>query len=382
MTERIHEFLEDQSEKKVEYVELIYDLIFVYIIGRNSSLIHHVEDGFIPGGMFLTYCLCTLVALHIWYFTTLFINRYGTNDKAEYIALFVNMYLLYYVATGTRLDWMLYYDRYNIAWALIMLNIALQYYLKLRAQSGLMPWETVHLKHTLILILAEAGIILVSVPIYHMTGLPLSPLALLFGMLASIFSKGINSLVAVDFPHLTERIMLYVVFSFGEMIIAISEYFTDEFSVSSVYFSLMAFLIVAGLYSSYGYLYDHIIDREMSVSNNAYMILHIFLIFSLSNITVALEFMRMPEVDAVPKNIFIAVFFLLYFIFLFFIGRYSDIHGAAARRFFLKELGLSICFAVLTALFYRNPWVSIAIAVAYVYGCWFLIIKLNRRYKA
>ncbi len=28
-----------QDEKKVEYIELIYDLIFVYLIGRNNSLL-------------------------------------------------------------------------------------------------------------------------------------------------------------------------------------------------------------------------------------------------------------------------------------------------------------------------------------------------------
>ena len=30
--------LELKKEKKVEYLELIYDLIFVFIIGRNNSL--------------------------------------------------------------------------------------------------------------------------------------------------------------------------------------------------------------------------------------------------------------------------------------------------------------------------------------------------------
>ncbi len=33
----------DQQEKKVEYLELIYDLIFVYLIGRNNSLLHYIE---------------------------------------------------------------------------------------------------------------------------------------------------------------------------------------------------------------------------------------------------------------------------------------------------------------------------------------------------
>ena len=33
------------KEKKVEYVELIYDLIFVYVVGRNNALLHIFENG-------------------------------------------------------------------------------------------------------------------------------------------------------------------------------------------------------------------------------------------------------------------------------------------------------------------------------------------------
>ena len=31
------------EEKKVEYIELVYDLIFVYIIGRNNLILHNTE---------------------------------------------------------------------------------------------------------------------------------------------------------------------------------------------------------------------------------------------------------------------------------------------------------------------------------------------------
>ena len=43
----------EPKEKKVEYLELIYDLIFVYIVGRNNSLLQHIEGGFVSGGVFL-----------------------------------------------------------------------------------------------------------------------------------------------------------------------------------------------------------------------------------------------------------------------------------------------------------------------------------------
>ena len=55
--------LELKKEKKVEYLELIYDLIFVFIIGRNNSLLHHVDNGYVTQGNFLAYVLCTLAVI-------------------------------------------------------------------------------------------------------------------------------------------------------------------------------------------------------------------------------------------------------------------------------------------------------------------------------
>ena len=48
-----------KEEKKVEYLELIYDLIFVYVIGRNSSLLRNVVDGFVPAGTVIDFSLTT-----------------------------------------------------------------------------------------------------------------------------------------------------------------------------------------------------------------------------------------------------------------------------------------------------------------------------------
>ena len=48
------------EEKKVEYVELVYDLIFVYIIGRNNLILHNTEGGFVSVTTFLAYVLSSL----------------------------------------------------------------------------------------------------------------------------------------------------------------------------------------------------------------------------------------------------------------------------------------------------------------------------------
>ena len=56
----------ETTEKKVEYIELIYDLIFVYIIGRNNSLFEHVSPGgFVEIETYIGYLMATLVVLTV-----------------------------------------------------------------------------------------------------------------------------------------------------------------------------------------------------------------------------------------------------------------------------------------------------------------------------
>ena len=370
-----------KEEKKVEYIELIYDLIFVYIIGRNNSLIHTVESGFISFDVYLTYLLTTLIALHIWYLTTLFINRYGTKSVAEYVGIFINMYLLYYMADGTRVGWQDFYFKYNVAWGLILVNLAVQHFIKLRQMEKLTPWHAAHLRYRIAVVLVEAGIVFASLPVFALTGLPLSPLAMVFGMLMELFYRGKSHLVALDFAHLTERVMLFVVFTFGEMIISVAGYFEGGATLSGVYFSLMGFLIVAGLFLIYGYFYDHIIDREQEMTGSTYMLLHIFLLMAMNNIAVALEFMRELHVDAVPKNIFLVVSFLVFYAFLFSLQRYA--YGCKRLSGVCWGIlgALSLAFAGAIALCYHSGAVSIAVTVVYIYAMFGVCVVFSRRHR-
>ncbi|MBR0374142.1 MAG: low temperature requirement protein A [Mogibacterium sp.] len=369
------------EEKKVEYIELIYDLIFVYIIGRNNSLVQHISGGFIAPGTFLTYFICTLITIQIWYMTTTFINRFGSNDFSEYVGLFINMYLLYYMADSTRVHWQTHFYRYNIAWLLIVLNLLVQYYLKYRSTQATAPWEGASLRQHMRGLGIQAAIIVIGILLYAPTGLPLTPLAMIFGIFVSFLGRKRADLMAVDFSHLTERIMLYIVFTFGEMIIAISGYFGDDFSVSSVYFSLMGFLIVVGLFMSYGFLYDRLLDREMSISGNTYMLIHVFIIFSLSNLTTALEFMHEPEIAAVPKTIFLVVSFVMYYVFLFLTVPYTKGYGRTAH--FLRPFLLTlVAFVILMIVFYQNARVNIAVSVLLTFAIWYFEYRYWRATEA
>ena len=365
------------NEKKVEYLELIYDLIFVYLIGRNNSILHYTEGGFVPGAVFLAYVLCSLAVIQIWNYSTFYINLYGRNGVRDHVFLFINMYLLYHMADGIRTGWQASFYRFCVSWFLILVNIGVQHLIEMQNHRA-EPWVLEMLKRKSIIILGEAGLVIVHMIVYSFTGVSIAYVPILFGIVATAMSSRTNMMVPVDFGHLSERAMLYVVFTFGEMIISITGYFEDRVSPAEIYFSVMAFLIVVGLFLSYEILYNKIIDRERTTNGTGYMLIHVFLILALNNISVALEFMREEEVALLPKTIFITVSFLLYFVFMFLLGLFAKKRCVFNARFYAAMIVAGISFFVLMIVFRTQMYVNIAISVIYVMAVFLILLKRSR----
>ncbi len=321
--------METLREKKVEYIELIYDLIFVYLIGRSASLLDRVEAGFISGETFGNYVISSLIILQIWYYTTLYMNWFGRNSVRDKVLILVNMILLYFMGANTIHGWDINYPVYMGAWSLILLNLAAQYLLNLRkdpdpARKGQIRWNAA-------ILLIQAAYIALSIPVRMLWGITLGPWAFLIGLAALPFI----SRMPTNFAHLTERVMLYVVFTFGDMLLIIAEYFTTGFTFQTVFFAVTSVLIVAGLFFSYGYVYDHLLDRSGMRRGGMYMGLHVFIIMALSCITTAMEFMRNDEVDSSPKIIMLMASLLVFFLGLALTEHWSLRKYRARGRFAL-----------------------------------------------
>lgn len=357
------------EEKKVEYLELIYDLVFVYMVGRNNALLSHFENGFVSGVAFVAYVLCTLAIIQIWNFTTFYINMFGRNGIRDHVFLLINMYLMYFIGESTRFDWLAYQAQYHIAWALILANIGLQYLIEMRNHKADV-WNRDMALRMAVTLFVEAAIALSAAFVPAQLVSSISFVAVFVGIVLTATSRKRSPGGAVDFMHLTERAMLYVVFTFGEMIIVISAYFIGDgsFNASIIYFSLMCFLIVAGLFVSYELIYDHLLDRERDDSGMLYMVIHIFILFALGCITVSLEFMREPEVALLPKVILITAAIIGYYAFLFCTGRYAKESFDITPAFVLKMTGLTVVFAVMMILFRENMRINIFVTVAYVWS--------------
>ena len=371
------------EEKKVEYLELIYDLVFVYMAGRNNALLGHIEGGFVSLDSFLAYILCTLAIIQIWNFTTFYINMFGRNGVRDHVFLLITMYLMYFLGQSTRSDWHAYQAQYHIAWGLILINIGIQYAIELRNHKADV-WNRAVIKRMAFTLFTEAAVVLAASAVKPSLAPPIAFAAVILGIVMTFLGKRTGVSGMIDFSHLTERAMLYVVFTFGEMIVVISSYFAGDgsFSINTIYFSLMAFLIVVGLFLTYEVLYDKLLDRDKEDNGLLYMLIHIFIIFGLNNITASLEFMREEEVAIRPKMLFLVVSMVVYFAFLFALGRYAKVRCHINGAFMQKLWILTLCFVLLMMVFMNVPRAHILITVIYVWSVFAVFCRVGKRVAA
>ena len=362
------------KEKKVEYLELIYDLIFVYMIGRNNALLHNFDGGFVAAPAFLAYVVCTLAIIQIWNFTTFYVNMFGRNGIREHIFLLINMYLLYFIGEATRTDFENYITQYHIAWGLILVNIGIQYLIELRNHK-FDAWNRDIIRRMGLTLFIEAAIIFVAAVPNPMLSTVLSILAIFAGIGMTAFSRNKSIGGNTDFMHLSERAMLYVVFTFGEMIIALAAYFTGDggFHWNAIYFSAMGFLIVVGLFLSYEIVYDHLVDREGDYDGMLYLGIHIFIIFAMNNITTSLEFMREGEIALLPKVLFIVISIVAYYLFMFALKGHLKKIDQPNKRYYIRLTVLTGAFILLMVLLRSNMYVNIFLSVVYVYSIYMVL---------
>ncbi len=136
---------------------------------------------------------------------------------------------------------------------------------------------------------------------------------------------------------------------------------------------------IVALFLCYGFLYDRVINRERRTTGLLYMIIHIFLIFAMNNITAALSFMREEEIALTPKIVFLTGSMFLYFFCMFALLGFAKQTLSVCRRLILKVMLISVLFAACMIMFKTNMRLNIAVSVAYVFAIFLALYGFNRQ---
>lgn len=368
------------GEKKVEHIELFYDLIFVFCISKLTRLLEPMTEHFDDFTLLPTYLLLFMILLQIWILTTFLMNRYGYRHATDYLCIFINMFFLFFMADGIRTDWSAdSFLRFHVAWALIMLNMALQFGYKLHRHECMDALDDRIIKRYMAILLTEGGLAALCIPVFLITGKAATLVPLAVGILLIARSAGLFGKRPVHFDHLTERISLLVVITFGEMVVGITGYFTTS---SKPFYGMMVFLVVFGLFLIYVFDYYNYLDRERRTAGIGFTLLNVPLIFGANNITMALEAMLTSDAGTWPKTLYLVISMLVYMLGFWGLIIY---HKEEFRKDVNKRwLGLSIpgvffLFCALILALHAEPAAGAALTVVMVY---LILLLIWRFFKA
>ena len=324
---------------------------------------HHVDGGFFSMGQWLGFTFSYLVVLQVWFFTTFLMNRYGDHSASDNVCLFVNMFLLYFLANSISAGWENSILTFNAAWALILANLFIHWVLKRLRYDNLDADDRAIMSRTAVVLTIELVMVVVAMFLPLEAGGWLSWIALLFGSAVFSQSKTYDRKPA-RFAHLVERCSLITIIAFGETIVAIAVFMSG---FASIWYSMLVFALVVGLFLIYIYERDHMTDHHKDTNGMVYLTIAGWIILVIGNITVGLEYMPMDEVAAGPKSAYIAAGLVLYLLTSFLLGFFNKTEYTYSAAYVAGRLGTCAFIIVVALTTNFDPLVNLVCSTFAVY---------------
>lgn len=307
------------KEKRVELIELFYDLIYVYAISRLTLMVEEPVGGIIPAGSFLRYFVICFVILQAWLYMTNYVNRYSRWTWWEYLLTGINMVAAVYMANTISSDWGSMAAAFNIAMFVMLLCVAVLYLVQTRlhpGQAGAAGNSLVILAIVLFLY-AVASIFVVFK--FDNAVIWMDIIAVLVGAFLPFFIRGRFDISVISFPHLMERFELLTIITFGEGIVGMTGFFdVANFSFRPV----LIFAVILSLFGSYVVQIHYLCDHHRVERALRLMFSHYFIVIAVNLLTVAFKFLENTESDLTFTAIVMIVSLILFYVSIYADSRY------------------------------------------------------------
>lgn len=297
--------------KRVEQIELFYDLVYVYAISKLTLLVEEPVHGAIPLPGFIGYVVACLVVLQSWLYLTNYVNRYGTWRWYEYLLTAVNMVAAVYTANTISPHWDEMSLAFNLAMLVMLLCVAALYLIQLCIKVR----DTAAARNSLIILSVVCLLYLAACVASTVHGggavIWLDLAAVLTGAFLPFFIRGRFDISIINFPHLAERFELLVIVTFGEAVVGMAGFFdTGVVSLRPI----LVFTLILVLFGCYETQLYRLCDRDRSARALRLMFSHYFIVIALNLVTVALVFLRSPEASRPFTSLLMAGSLTLFFV--------------------------------------------------------------------
>ena len=280
-----------ENIKRANWLELLFDLIFVYAVSKATHILAHAHAGHIGLGQYITFVLVMIPIWWTWTGHTLYSTRFDTEDRTHRLLTLATMLAVVFWTTFINADFDPYYHGYLFFYILIRLILIVMYWATARSNSIAIPIAR-RLSTGFLLGLTVASLSLLFEPTYRYLVLYLG---IGIEILTPLVSRKVLKAIPVKSHHLPERYGLLTIILFGESVIMLATSLSGEqLNVAMVTAAIAGFILMASLWWLYFDLMDNdVLGQELGTGQHI-IYGHLFIYIGLSSIAVYISFAIVP----------------------------------------------------------------------------------------
>ena len=298
----------DKAEKKVSWLELFFDLVFVTAVSYTTHLFISIEHYHML--MHLgEYLLMVFPMFWVWCGQTMFINRFGEHVNRQELFMIPQMFLFILMTASLDFDFNHTFYSFLAGYVGLRAIIVIEYFYVGRKLT----------QKPSALILSRLFIVGVAVPLCSLFLEGNARYVVLYcGIAADIilplfFHRRLLQ-TPVNLPHLSERFGLFVLITFGESLVSVTNILVNNtLNGRTLAFALLSFLLICVMWYSYYYAYEKIINRHKTTNGQMLLYGHFFIFISVMILAGTIEMIQENHLERMLLALFlygsIAVFY-------------------------------------------------------------------------
>lgn len=289
--------------KRVSFVELFYDLIFVFCVSSCVHLAGEGAEGSLQLYSWAVFLFCFLCALQIWTFTSYLLNRYGSDSPLDHVGQFSSMFLMYFMINSMSCEWG-DYMMFNVSWIIVLGIIALMWLEKLKNIANLSTADRRQIQIIVGFLAVQMAVIGISCTMSGDQSLTAQFMCLgsILWSFAGLFLTQLCHPSHCDFEHLIERNGVLVILVLGELVISISGAMTG---IGQGIYCILLFAFAVGVFLLYFSHAEHMVNSQRKTTGLAYLGINIFIVTMISHCTIGLHLLVHNEISIEFGQVFL-----------------------------------------------------------------------------
>lgn len=309
-----------ETVKRANWLELFFDLVFVFAIAKATHVLVHLHDGHVAWSQYGIFVLIMVPVWWAWTGHTMFTTRFDTEDTTQRLLTLAQMLAAVFLAAFINPDFDAYYHGFLFSYVAIRVLLILMY---VRA-ARLMPKAGPISKHLgigfALGLLVAMGSLIVDPPWRYV----LLYAGITIEILVPIFSRSVLKAIPVSSHHISERFGLLTIILFGESVVAIAAKLSDQtWSALTPFAAANGFVVMCAAWWLYFDTSEELLGKELGTGQR-FLYGHLGIYCGLSVISAAIGFSISGGLNATDHMVMIGIGFFM------FIGSMSFTYGVIA----------------------------------------------------